>query len=177
MSGSICAGGRNEIWQVSSDRKTCSHARRIDRYACSWKVAQLDFARFEGRKRSPSADKFSVSSRLVNRGGSDQLASDSGHKPDQGVSMQTGASSREFVCQAIVKADVVCSVSRVRGRSFGGLVQGAERGPWQMQNGEKKERRGKRRKKKERRGEAEMQPRCNHARLCRMKCGKGGKID
>lgn len=41
---------------------------------------------------------------------------------------------------------------------------------------EEKEKKGKRRKK-ERRAEAEVQPRCNQARLCRMKCGKGGKID
>lgn len=41
---------------------------------------------------------------------------------------------------------------------------------------EEEEKKGKGRKK-ERQAEAEIQPRCNHARLCRMKCGKGGKID
>lgn len=41
---------------------------------------------------------------------------------------------------------------------------------------EEEEKKGKRRKK-ERQAEAEIQPRCNHARLYRMKCGKGGKID
>lgn len=53
-------------------------------------------------------------------------------------------------------------------------AQGKGRGRRSMEEEEKK---GERRKKKERRAEAEIQPRCNHARLCRMKCGKGGKID
>lgn len=78
------------------------------------RAAKLDTRDSKGGKGARRRMK-SESSRLANRGGNDQLASESDHKPDQGTSMQTGASSRVFVCWAVVEAVVVYSVSRVVG--------------------------------------------------------------
>lgn len=66
-------------------------------------------------KKEPVGGSIQCRVGLQIGGGNDQLASESDHKPDQGVSMQTGASSRVFVCWAVVKAAVVYSVSRVVG--------------------------------------------------------------